>query len=77
MIATIVAYGAAAGTAGLLTGLIHLLIILIIIAIVYYLGAMVIGRLGGEGIITTLWMALCALIALYFVITFLLSMAPA
>ncbi len=65
--------------AGLLAGLIHLLIVLIVIAIIYYIGAAIIGALApatGAAMISKLWLVLCALIALYFVVIFLLTLAP-
>lgn len=66
----------AAMPAALLSGLIHLLIVLIVLAIVYYLFAWILGALGAPPMILKLVMILCAVIALYFVATFLLSLTP-
>ena len=68
--------GATVIASGLLAGLIHLLIVLIVLAIVYYLLAWVLGALGAPAMITKLVMILCAVIALYFIVIFLLSLAP-
>jgi len=59
---------------GLLAGLIHLIIVLIVIAIVYYLLVWVIGLLGAPAVIAKLVGVLCALIALFFIINFLLAL---
>ena len=64
----------AALASGLLAGLIHLIIVLIVIAIVYYLLVWVIGMLEAPAIIAKLVGALCALIALFFIVNFLLSL---
>jgi hypothetical protein len=66
----------AAAPAGLIIGLIHLIIILIVIAIIYYIGAAIAAKIGADPMIIWLWMILCALIALYFVVMFLLTLAP-
>ena len=66
----------AAAPAGLITGLIHLIIILIVIAILYYIGVWIGGALSAPAMILKLWLILCALIALYFVVMFLLTLAP-
>jgi hypothetical protein len=68
------ATAASSSAAGLLGGLIHLLIILFVIAIVYYIGLRVITAFGAEAPIPALWLGICALIALYFVVVFLLAM---
>jgi hypothetical protein len=73
MIATILA----ASSSGLLIGLVHLIITLIVLAICYYIIAWILGKLGAPAIIGTLVMILFALIALYFVIVFLLSITNA
>jgi len=67
---------AATASAALLSGLIHLIIVLIVIAIIYYLGSWAIGKLGAPAMVATLWMILCVVIALYFIITFLLALVP-
>ncbi len=66
----------ALSSTGLLTGLIHLIITLIVIAIVYFICQWVLGQLGAPAMIEKLIMILCALIALYFVVVFLLGLAP-
>ncbi len=70
---------AAAAEAALFHGLFHLVVILIVIAILYYIGAWIIGALApatGAGTVLKLWLILCGLIALYFVVMFLLTLAP-
>jgi hypothetical protein len=58
----------------LLTALVHLIIILIILAIIYYVGAWILGKVGAPAMIGTLWMILCVVIALYLIISFLLTL---
>lgn len=67
---------AAFASSGLLSGLIHLLIVLIIIAILYYILVWILGALGAPAMITKLVMILCAVIGIYFVVMFLLTLAP-
>jgi hypothetical protein len=61
--------------AGLLPALIHPLILLIVLAIVYYIIAWVLGQIGAPAVIGKLVLILCAVIALFWVITFLLGIA--
>lgn len=59
----------------LLAGLVHLLIVLIVLAIVYYLIEWVLRTIGAPPLIAKLVLILCAVIALYFLATFLLGLA--
>ena len=71
---TITLLASAALSAGLLTALVHLIIVLIVIAIIYYIGVWIGGALSAPPMILKLWLILCAVIALYFVIVFLLTL---
>lgn len=70
---TLLAY---AGGVALLPALIHLFVVLIVIAIIYYLGDWVGRKLAAPELVLKLWLILCALIALYHLIVFLMSLAP-
>ena len=65
-----------ATAAALLPGLLHLCIFLIVLAIIYYALAWILGAIGAPATILTLLKILCAIIALYYVVLFLLAIVP-